>query len=92
MTHRDPAELKTAQECLPQPVAGIPDVYHCGWHSEKSFGAASYLIQRPVEKGGNILVDSPRWVGADILAALVGRARYRIFDTTEATSKRAEIP
>jgi glyoxylase-like metal-dependent hydrolase (beta-lactamase superfamily II) len=34
------------------------NVYHCGYHSEKSYGAASYFIQRPE---GNVLVDSPRF-------------------------------
>jgi glyoxylase-like metal-dependent hydrolase (beta-lactamase superfamily II)/ferredoxin len=34
------------------------NVYHCGYHAESSFGAASYLIRRPQ---GNVLVDSPRW-------------------------------
>jgi glyoxylase-like metal-dependent hydrolase (beta-lactamase superfamily II)/ferredoxin len=34
------------------------DVYHAGFHSESSFGAASYWIAR--EKG-NVLVDSPRF-------------------------------
>lgn len=29
-------------------------VYHCGHHSEKSYGAASYFITRPE---GNILID-----------------------------------
>jgi glyoxylase-like metal-dependent hydrolase (beta-lactamase superfamily II)/ferredoxin len=33
-------------------------VYHCGFHAEASFGAASYLVVRP---GGNVLVDSPRF-------------------------------
>jgi glyoxylase-like metal-dependent hydrolase (beta-lactamase superfamily II)/ferredoxin len=33
------------------------DVYDCGWHSEASYGASSYLIVRP---GANVLVDSPR--------------------------------
>ena len=33
-------------------------VYHCGFHSESTFGATSYLITRPE---GNILVDSPRF-------------------------------
>jgi glyoxylase-like metal-dependent hydrolase (beta-lactamase superfamily II)/ferredoxin len=37
------------------------NVYYCGFNSEKSFGAWSYLIQRPPEKGGNVLVDSPRF-------------------------------
>lgn len=33
-------------------------VYHCGFHSENSFGAAAYFIRR---EGGNVLVDSPRF-------------------------------
>lgn len=37
------------------------NVYHCGYHSKKSFGASSYFIQRPE---GNILVDSPRFVSS----------------------------
>jgi glyoxylase-like metal-dependent hydrolase (beta-lactamase superfamily II)/ferredoxin len=34
------------------------EVYFCGYASEDSFGAASYLIVRPE---GNVLVDSPRF-------------------------------
>lgn len=33
-------------------------VYLCGWNSEDSFGADSYLVTRPE---GNLLVDSPRF-------------------------------
>jgi glyoxylase-like metal-dependent hydrolase (beta-lactamase superfamily II) len=33
-------------------------VYHCGFASPKSYGAASYLIRRDA---GNWLTDSPRW-------------------------------
>ena len=44
---------------MPDPIDR--DVYHCGYHAESSFGAASYLIVRPQ---GNVLVDSPRWAGA----------------------------
>ncbi|MCA8914443.1 MAG: MBL fold metallo-hydrolase [Planctomycetes bacterium] len=33
-------------------------VHHCGFHSENSYGAASYFIRR---EGGNVLVDSPRF-------------------------------
>lgn len=43
---------------MPIPVPDCPGVYHCGFHSEKSFGATSYLIVRPE---GNILMDSPRF-------------------------------
>ena len=37
---------------------GAANVFHCGYHSEDSYGAASYFIQRPE---GNVLVDSPRF-------------------------------
>lgn len=37
------------------------NVYFCGFTSESSFGAWSYLIVRPEAAGGNILVDSPRF-------------------------------
>jgi glyoxylase-like metal-dependent hydrolase (beta-lactamase superfamily II)/ferredoxin len=37
------------------------NVYFCGYTSEKSFGAWSYLITRPDDEGGNLLVDSPRF-------------------------------
>lgn len=51
---------------LSKAIASYPDpidknVYHCGFHSKKSFGAASYFIKR---KEGNILVDSPRFAKA----------------------------
>jgi len=39
-------------------IAG--EVFHCGFHSAASFGAASYLIVRPQS---NVLVDSPRFAG-----------------------------
>jgi glyoxylase-like metal-dependent hydrolase (beta-lactamase superfamily II)/ferredoxin len=35
-------------------------VYRCGFTSESSFGAFSYLIERD---GGNVLIDSPRFAG-----------------------------
>jgi glyoxylase-like metal-dependent hydrolase (beta-lactamase superfamily II)/ferredoxin len=52
-----PKNIKEIQQNLPALVT--ENVYHCGYHSEKSYGAASYLIVRPE---GNILVDSPRFV------------------------------
>jgi glyoxylase-like metal-dependent hydrolase (beta-lactamase superfamily II)/ferredoxin len=42
------------------PLAVESEVSFCGYTSEKSFGAWSYLIERP---GGNVLVDSPRAAG-----------------------------
>ena len=43
------------------PAHVVDDVYFCGFTSEASFGAWSYLIVRPPELGGNVLVDSPRF-------------------------------
>lgn len=53
---RQKRSLRAAQEAFPDPIA--EGVYQCGYHSEDSFGAASYLIVRPE---GNVLVDSPRF-------------------------------
>jgi glyoxylase-like metal-dependent hydrolase (beta-lactamase superfamily II)/ferredoxin len=55
-TVEKPTDIRQAQASLPLAIAD--NVYHCGYHSEKSFGAASYLIQRPA---GNVLIDSPRF-------------------------------
>ncbi|KAL4564140.1 hypothetical protein LXL04_028192 [Taraxacum kok-saghyz] len=48
------------QKTFPIPINmdKIPGVYHCGYHSDKSYGAASYLIVHPQ---GNILIDSPKY-------------------------------
>jgi glyoxylase-like metal-dependent hydrolase (beta-lactamase superfamily II)/ferredoxin len=43
------------------PLRIAENVYFCGYTSEHSFGAWSYLIVRPEEAGGNVLVDSPRF-------------------------------
>lgn len=51
-----PQDIKVAQQSIPIPITA--QVYHCGYHSQSSFGAASYLITQPE---GNILVDSPRF-------------------------------
>ncbi len=55
-TKEKPKEIKKAQKSFP--IALEDNVYYCGYHSEKSFGAASYLIKKPE---GNILIDSPRF-------------------------------
>ena len=43
------------------PALVAENVYFCGFTSESSFGAWSYLVVRPPEQGGNVLVDSPRF-------------------------------
>jgi len=50
------------------------DVYRCGFTSESSFGAFSYLIRR---ESGNVLIDSPRFAGPLVknIAAMGGVRR-----------------
>jgi len=55
-TIEKPHDIKEAQQSFPIPVA--ENVYHCGYHAENSYGAASYLIVHPE---GNVMVDSPRF-------------------------------
>ncbi len=50
-------DAAAAVAAFPDEIA--PGVFHCGFHSKSSFGAASYLVVRPE---GNVLVDSPRFV------------------------------
>ncbi|HYT50217.1 MAG TPA: MBL fold metallo-hydrolase [Pyrinomonadaceae bacterium] len=37
------------------------NIFYCGFNAESSFGAWSYLIVRPDNEGGNVLIDSPRF-------------------------------
>ncbi|MBW4489634.1 MAG: MBL fold metallo-hydrolase [Trichocoleus desertorum ATA4-8-CV12] len=71
-TVEKPIDIKTAQSSLPILLAD--NVYHCGYHAESSYGAASYLIQRPE---GNVLVDSPRFAPPLVkLLEELGGVRY----------------
>ena len=51
-----PTDIKEVQQTFP--IVVEDNVYHCGYHSEASFSAASYFVQEPE---GNILIDSPRF-------------------------------
>src|SRR5215472_15518541 len=53
---RSKQDLMAAMSAFPELVD--ENVFFCGYASPNSFGAASYLIQRPE---GNILIDSPRF-------------------------------
>ena len=55
---RQPGELRAAVDSFPVLVEGCSDIFHCGFASESSFGSTSYLL---VRKGGNVLLDSPRF-------------------------------
>lgn len=56
-TMEKPVDIKNVQQSFPILISS--PVHHCGYHAESSYGAASYLIQRP---SGNVLIDSPRFV------------------------------
>ncbi|ESQ53797.1 hypothetical protein EUTSA_v10025570mg [Eutrema salsugineum] len=60
-TETPPTDIGKAQETFPLALDKdtLPGVFHCGFHSKKSYGATSYLI---LHHEGNILVDSPRYV------------------------------
>lgn len=55
-TVEKPKDIIAAQQSFP--ILIEDDVYHCGYHSERSYAATSYFIQHPQ---GNVLVDSPRF-------------------------------
>ena len=52
------AQVKAASRAFPELLAD--DVHYCGYASERSYGASSYFVRRPKERGGNVLIDSPR--------------------------------
>lgn len=52
-------DMRIGIEAYPMLIAD--NVYFCGFTSESSFGAWSYLIVRSEAEGGNVLVDSPRF-------------------------------
>jgi len=63
----DRSPVAAAAAAFPVPIED--EVSFCGYTSEASFGAWSYLVERPA---GNVLVDSPRAAGP-LLAALARR-------------------
>jgi len=61
---RRASATREAANAFPEPAGN--DVFFCGYTSEKSFGAWSWLAARPE---GNVLVDSPR-AAAPLLSGL----------------------
>ncbi|MGB3291810.1 MAG: MBL fold metallo-hydrolase [Phormidesmis sp.] len=57
-TQEKPTDIRQVQQRFPLQIDG--NVFYCGYHSERSYGAASYFIQRPDSEGG-VLIDSPRF-------------------------------
>ncbi len=52
-------DVRAGVEAFPERLDA--NVYFCGFTSESSFGAWSYLVVRAESEGGNVLVDSPRF-------------------------------
>jgi len=52
-------EARIGIDSFPEQLA--ENIYYCGFNAESSFGAWSYLITRPADEGGNVLIDSPRF-------------------------------
>ncbi len=55
--HSDKLQVQAAMASFPLPLED--GVSYCGFNSEKSFGANSFLIEHPE---GNWLIDSPRYI------------------------------
>jgi glyoxylase-like metal-dependent hydrolase (beta-lactamase superfamily II)/ferredoxin len=55
--HSDKTALASAMASFPLHLEG--GVFYCGFNSEKSFGANSFLVQHP---DSNWLIDSPRYI------------------------------
>lgn len=55
--------VKVALDAFPAAIdpVNLPNVCHLGYSSSESFGATSYLIKRPKSKGGNVMIDCPRF-------------------------------
>jgi ferredoxin len=64
-------EAAAARDAFPKPIDAhaLPNVYHMGWHSPASFGAASYLLSFRGSAANsdrdtsaiNVIIDSPRY-------------------------------
>ncbi|THU71701.1 hypothetical protein C4D60_Mb04t04270 [Musa balbisiana] len=54
----DMSAVNRQPSCEEERIKALQGVYHCGYHSERSYGATSYFVTHPE---GNILVDSPRF-------------------------------
>src|SRR6476469_9181529 len=65
------ADARPAIAAFPEPVA--ENVSFCGFTAESSFGAWSWLVERPE---GNVLVDSPR-AANPLLGAIEARGGVR---------------
>jgi len=62
-------DLAAVRASFPLPVDEREEVFYCGYHSEKSYGAASWFIPQST---GNLLIDCPR-EAAPLITSLEAR-------------------
>jgi len=62
LKHPDPLVKEVVTHDIPKPVDEdrLPGVYHLSYHNRNAGGTTPYLI---VRKGGNIMIDAPRFNG-----------------------------
>ena len=85
-----PQDFRAGIDAFPMPISG--NVYFCGFTSESSFGAWSYLILRPENEGGNLLVDSPRFAGQLVKKiAAMGGARKMFLSHSDDVADQARF-
>jgi glyoxylase-like metal-dependent hydrolase (beta-lactamase superfamily II)/ferredoxin len=77
-------DMRGAVDALPELVDD--NVYRCGYASESSFGAISYIIRRD---SGNVLVDSPRF--AEPLVKRIGSAKWMLLTHQDDVADHAKF-
>jgi glyoxylase-like metal-dependent hydrolase (beta-lactamase superfamily II)/ferredoxin len=77
-------DMRGAVDALPELIDG--DVYRCGYASESSFGAISYIIRK---YSGNVLVDSPRF--AEPLVKRIGSAKWMLLTHQDDVADHAKF-
>ncbi len=77
-------DMREAVASLPELVT--EDIYRCGYTSESSFGAISYLIRR---EAGNVLIDSPRFT--EPLAKNLGAVRTMLLTHRDDVADHAKV-
>jgi len=85
-----PQDFRAGIDAFPMPIS--EEVYFCGFTSESSFGAWSYLILRPESEGGNVMVDSPRFASQLVKKiAAMGGARKMFLSHSDDVADQARF-
>lgn len=80
-------DLAASRASFPEEIAA--NVFHLGYHSDSSYGAAAYFLRR---SNGNVIVDSPRYTApvADAIERL-GGARYMFLTHADDVADHAKF-